>query len=114
MKQRYKFQWYQEIHNKLPKIHEDARAATKELELEKLRGRVGLYPSSSSYAGALPSYILQAIAEANQIPVSSMRQLGDQLREVVKDVYGGEYDAAATNTCESALRVSYATFLLHQ
>lgn len=109
MRPRYKFQWYQEIYNNIPKIHEEARKAAKEIGLEKVRGKIGLYPGSSSCPGSLPKYILKAIVEANQIPVLPMRKVEDQLREVVKDIYGDEYDAAATNTCEAALRVSYET-----
>lgn len=109
MRPRYKFQWYQGIYDNIPKIHEEARKAAKELGLEKLRGKIGLYPGSSSCPGALTGYVLDAIIKANQVPVLPMRNVEDQLREVVKDIYGDEYDAAATNTCEAALRVLFET-----
>ncbi|MDH5405128.1 MAG: hypothetical protein OEX80_01140 [Candidatus Aminicenantes bacterium] len=105
MKPKYKFQWYQEIYNNIPKIIEEARKAAKELDLDKLKNKIGLYPGSSSCPGSLPSYVLDAIIKANQIPLLPMRKVEDELREVVKDIYGDEYDAAATNTCEAALRV---------
>lgn len=109
MKANYRFQWYQHIYESIPQIHEDARKAGRELGTEKLNGKIGLYPGSSSCPGPLPSYVLDAILEANQKPVLPMRVVEDELRELVKDVYGDGYDAAVTNTCESALRVSMDT-----
>ena len=107
MKHRFKYQWYQEIYNNIPKILEDAGKAAKELGLDKLKNKIGLYPGSSSCPGSLPNYVLDAIIEANQIPVLPMRKVEDELREIIKDIYGDEYDAAVTNTCEAALRVCF-------
>jgi hypothetical protein len=109
MKPKYRFQWYQEIYNNLPKILEEAGKAAKELGLDKLKNKIGLYPGSSSCPGSLPKYVLDAIIKANQIPVLPMREVEDELREVIKDIYGDEYDAAVTNTCEAALRVCFET-----
>lgn len=109
MKPKYRFQWYQEIYNNLPKILEEAGKAAKELGLDKLKNKIGLYPGSSSCPGPQPKYVLDAIIKANQIPVLPMREVEDELREVIKDIYGDEYDAAVTNTCEAALRVCFET-----
>ncbi|TET69949.1 MAG: hypothetical protein E3J44_06900 [Candidatus Aminicenantes bacterium] len=109
MKPKYRFQWYQEIYNNLPKILEEAGKAAKELGLDKLKNKIGLYPGSSSCPGSLPKYVLDAIIKANQIPVLPVREVEDELREVIKDIYGDEYDAAVTNTCEAALRVCFET-----
>ena len=109
MKPKYRFQWYQEIYNNLPKILEEAGKVAKELGLDKLKNKIGLYPGSSSCPGSLPKYVLDAIIKANQIPVLPMREVEDELREVIKDIYGDEYDAAVTNTCEAALRVCFET-----
>ena len=38
-----------------------------------------------------------------------MREIEDELRELIKDIYGDEYDAAVTNTCEAAMRVCFET-----
>lgn len=109
MNPRYRFQWYQRIHESTSRIHEDARKAVAELGLDEWRGRIGLYGGSSSCPGPLPTYVLDAIAAANRGPLLPMRRVEDELREVIKDVYGDEYDAAATNTCEAGLRVAFET-----
>jgi hypothetical protein len=109
MKPKYRFQWYQEIYDNLPKIIEEAGKAAKELGLDRLKDKIGLYAGSSSCPGSLPKYVLDAIIKANQTPVLPMREVEDELREVIKDIYGDEYDAAVTNTCEAALRVCFET-----
>lgn len=109
MKPKYRFQWYQEIYDNLPKILEEAGKVAKELGLDKLKNKIGLYPGSSSCPGSLPKYVLDAIIKANQIPVLPVREVEDELREVIKDIYGDEYDAAVANTCEAALRVCFET-----
>jgi len=109
MRAKHKFQWYQHIYESTPRIHEDARKAASGLGLEKIKGKIGLYPGSSSCPGPLPEYVLQAILEANLTAILPMRKVEDQLRELVKDIYGDDYDGAATNTCEAALRVTYET-----
>ncbi|MEM3464732.1 MAG: hypothetical protein QXL91_07690 [Candidatus Bathyarchaeia archaeon] len=107
MKTKYRFQFYKEIYKNIPKIHQEAREATREIGLEKLRDGVGLYVGSSSCPSPLPKYVLDAIVEANKIIIHPLSKVEDQLRELVKDIYGDEYDVAVTNTCESALRVSF-------
>lgn len=105
----HKFQWYQQIYESTPKIHAAAHKAAEELGLGKATGRTGLFPGTSSCPGSLPNYVLDAIVESNKIPILPLRGLEDELRALVKDVYGDEYDAAVTNSCEAALRVCFET-----
>ena len=49
---------------------------------------------------------MDAIVRANQVEVLPLRQVEDELREIVKDTYGDDYDAAVANTCEPALRIA--------
>jgi len=107
MKSKYRYQWYQEIYNNIPKIHKEARKAAEEIGLDKLKNKIGLYSGSSACPGPLPKYILDAIIKANQVPILPMRAVEDELREVIKDVYGDNYDSAVVNTCEAALRVCF-------
>ncbi|MFW9991868.1 MAG: hypothetical protein ACFFD4_07390 [Candidatus Odinarchaeota archaeon] len=111
MKARYRYQFYQEINDSFPRIRENARKVAKELGLDKVKaGSFGLYPGSSSCPGPLPNYVLEEIITANK-SVIPMRKIEDELRNVVKDIYGDEYDSATTNTCEAALRVSFETLM---
>ncbi|MFX0017009.1 MAG: hypothetical protein ACFE98_20610 [Candidatus Hermodarchaeota archaeon] len=111
MKTKHKFQWYQSIYENIPKIREEASRITNELGLNRIeRDSFGLYPGSSSCPGPLPNYVLQEIIVANK-HVIPMRKIEDELRNVVKDIYGDDYDSAATNTCESAIRATFETLM---
>ncbi len=106
---KYLFQWYQHLYESLPAIREEARAVGKELGIDPALNEFGLYAGSSACAGPLPRYVLDAIERVNRGRIVPMQHLEDELREIVKDVYGDHYDFAVTNTCESALRVSIET-----
>ncbi|MFW9903222.1 MAG: hypothetical protein ACFFFH_02735 [Candidatus Thorarchaeota archaeon] len=111
MRPKFKFQWYQEIYEKFPEIREEARNAARDLGLDKIEdGSFGLYPGSSSCPGPLPNYVLDAIINANKT-VIPMRRVQDELRDVVKEIYGDDYDSAATNTCEAAIRAVLETLM---
>ncbi len=111
MRSKFKFQWYQELYEKFPQIREEARKTAQDLGLDKVKnGSFGLYPGSSSCPGPLPNYVLEAIVNANK-EVIPMRKVQDELRNVVKDIFGDEFDSAATNTCESAIRMSLETLM---
>lgn len=111
MRSNHKFQWYQAIYENFPKIREDARQAAIDIGLNKVtENSFGLYPGSSSCPGPLPSYVLNAIVSANR-EVIPMRRVEDELRNIIKDIYGDDYDAAATNTCEAAIRIAFETLM---
>lgn len=110
MKKKYRYQWYQDIYENIPKIHEEARKYGDELGIRNLNYDVGLYAGSSSRPGNMPSYVLDEIIAANRSGRTlTLREVEDGVREVVKDVYGDEYDAAVANTCEAALRICFET-----
>ncbi|UCG03476.1 MAG: hypothetical protein JSW11_05670 [Candidatus Heimdallarchaeota archaeon] len=111
MGSRFKFQWYQEIYENFPRIRNDARKAAQEFGLDTLNdGSFGLYPGSSSCPGLLPNYVLDAIVKANK-EVIPMRKVQDELRNLIKDIFGDDYDSAVTNTCEAAIRVTLETLM---
>jgi hypothetical protein len=110
MKRKYRYQWYQNIYENTSKIHEDARKYGEELGIRNLNADVGLYAGSSSRPGNMPNYVLDEIVAANRGGrTRTLREVEDEVREVVKDVYGDEYDAAVANTCEAALRICFET-----
>jgi hypothetical protein len=107
---KYRYRWYQEIYEATPSILKEARQYGDELGIRGSDEDFGLYAGSSARPGNLPDYVLDEIIEANKgrrtLPV---RVIEDELREVVKNIYGDEYDAAAANTCEAALRITMET-----
>jgi hypothetical protein len=110
MKTKYRYSWYQDIYENIPKIHEEARKYGEELGMGKVDSDLGLYAGSSSRPGNMPNYVLDEIIAANRGGKTyTLRDVEDQVREVVKDVYGDEYDAAVANTCEAALRICIET-----
>lgn len=110
MKNLSKYQWYQKIYEKTPEIHAEAKAFAKKIGLVKVKDDIGMYAGSSSRPGNLPSYVLDEIVKSNQSgKTPGCRSIEDELRDVVKSVYGDEYDAVAANTCESCLRIATST-----
>ncbi len=107
---KYRFQWYQKIYDAFAEIIRESEAYGKELGSDRLKRDIGLYAGSSARPGNLPDYVLDPIIEANRGgETPPVRVIEDELREVVKDVYGDEYDAAAANTCEACLRICFET-----
>ncbi len=105
-----KYQWYQKIYEKTADIVREAREFGEKLGLGKLKDDIGMYAGSSSRPGNLPKYVLDEIIKANTTgKVVPLRNLEDQLRDVVKSVYGDEYDAVAANTCEACIRIALST-----
>lgn len=88
-------------------ILEDACRLGEDLGLpDEIKNRVGPTGANSALPGTLRRDCLDAI-EGGMMTVQSPRAIGDEIRRVVKSVYGDEYDAAVTNSCESALLVTY-------
>ena len=95
----YKYQWYQSIYDNMSKINEEARQYGEKLGINKLKEDIGLYAGRSARPGNLPDYVLDEIVKANRSGKTyPVRVIEDQLREVIKDVYGDPYDAVVANT----------------
>lgn len=91
------------------KIREEARKAAVDIGIsESLKGSIGLIGSGSSRPGWKTRDVMEAIKTAarKSIPLA---ELVDRIRDLVKDVYGDQYDAAPINTCEAALWVAFDT-----
>ncbi|NLJ33920.1 MAG: aminotransferase class V-fold PLP-dependent enzyme [Firmicutes bacterium] len=105
-KNKYKYQMYSSLQRNLGKIYEEARAAADEIGIPaELRGRFGLTGAISGCPAPLRADIRAAAKRATEVIPLSL--LVDEIRELVKDVYGDGYDAAPINTCEAGLWVAY-------
>jgi hypothetical protein len=69
--------------------------------------RVGLSTAYSSCPGPLARYVWEALSEARKDGVRPVATLDEELRDLVKDAYGDDFDGVSVNSCESALRVSF-------
>jgi len=71
-----------------------------------LKGNIGLTGAVSGCHGLLLGEVARAL-DASARKVIPNKFLDEEVREIVKDVYGDEYDAAVVSTCEAALWVSF-------
>lgn len=90
----------------------EAAAAAAEIAVpDELRGQIGPSGSNSALPGTMRRDILDEI-EKGMMRVQSPRELGDEIRRIVKSVYGDEYDAAPANSCEAALGIAFDALLV--
>jgi len=104
---KYKFQLYRKLQAEMPQIYAELKEAGKELELkDEEKMTFGLTGAISGCPAPLREDIMEAMHEDGSRVVPNA-VLVEQIREIVKDFYGDEYDACPTNTCEAALWVSF-------
>lgn len=103
----YKFQMYRQLQANIANIYGDARKAADEIDVPKeLRGKFGLTGAISGCPAPLRDDIMEA-SEKGATEVIPLAKLVDEIRELVKSVYGDEYDAAPVSTCEAGLWVTF-------
>ncbi len=76
----------------------------------ELKGLIGTSGASSALPGSIRQDVLEAMSSVSADFVSP-KALGDEIRRLVKSVYGDGYDAAVVNSCEAALSVAYDALL---
>jgi len=98
-----KFQLYKKLFQNREKILTDSKKLGEALGIsENLKGRFGLTGSHSSFPGPIAKNVLEKIVE-EQDTRRALPELVDELRDIVKDFYGDEYDAAPIASGEAAL-----------
>jgi hypothetical protein len=103
---KYRFQMYKELHKNIPAIYAEAKKLADEIGITPdIKGKIGLTGAVSGCHGLLTREVSQAIESASRKVIQN-KFLVEEIREIVKDVYGDEYDAAPVNTCEAALWVT--------
>ncbi len=106
---KYRYQLYKHLQANTAQIYAEARKAAEELGIAPgLKGKFGLTGAISGNPAPLRDDILAASEKGAQ-EVIPLATLVEQVREIVKDVYGDEWDAAPLNTCEAGLWVSFDT-----
>lgn len=103
----YKFEMYRKLMNEIPQIYDEARKAADEIGIPKeVRGSFGLTGAISGCPAPMRDDIEHAVAEGGK-RVIPLKNLVDEIRGIVKDVYGDGYDVCPVSTCEAGLWVSY-------
>ncbi len=103
----HRFQLYRYLQQNSGRIYEEMRRAADEIGIPPdLRGKFGLTGAISGAPAPLRRDILEASEKGAQ-EVIPLARLVDEIREVVQDVYGDEWDVCPVNTCEAGLWVSF-------
>ncbi len=106
-KAQFKFQMYRDLQKKMPVIYAEFQKAAKSLNItddEKMN--IGLTGAVSGCPALLREDVTEAMEKLSR-KVVPLATLVDQIRELVKSVYGDEYDACPVSTCEAALWVAF-------
>jgi hypothetical protein len=107
----FRHAWYQSLVERFPAIQREASEFAESAGFFKYKDRIGLYAGASSCPARLPRYVTDALITANSTDILPNVVIADQIRDVVKGIYGDDYDVCVTNTCEAALRVAYDTLM---
>jgi hypothetical protein len=103
---RFRYELYTHLFKEQQKIYDELKRIPDEIGIpQEMRGSLGLLGGSGG-----PGTLLRDVAEAMERGAYKLAKLTDldtEVRAIVKDVYGDEYDAAAISTCEGALWVSF-------
>jgi hypothetical protein len=105
----YRYQLYKQLQLNIQKIYAEAKKAADEIGIpDEIKGKFGLTGAISGCHGLPLKEVREAEKEyADKIIPNSI--LDEEVREIVKSVYGDEYDGLAVNTCEAALWVCFDT-----
>ncbi|MCL2006612.1 MAG: PLP-dependent transferase [Treponema sp.] len=104
---KYKYQMYKHLQANIPNIYADARKAAEDIGIPaEKKGSVGLTGAISGCPAPLRKDIMEA-TEKGATKTIPLATLVEEIREIVKDVYGDGYDVAPVTTCEAGLWLSY-------
>jgi hypothetical protein len=103
---KYRFQFYKNLDKRREEIFSDIKKAADETGIPPdMKGKFGLGGGSGT-PPTLPNEVIDAMENSSR-SVVSLGDLVDEIRSLVKDVYGDEFDAAPVSTCEAALWLSF-------
>ena len=103
---KYKYQMYKHLQANIPNIYADARKAAGDIGIPaEKKGAIGLTGAISGCPAPLRKDILEA-SEKGATKVTPLSALVEEIRELVKDVYGDQFDACPVSTCEAGIWLS--------
>jgi hypothetical protein len=106
---KYKFQMYKHLQANAQKIYAEAKKAAEDLGIVgDLKGNIGLTGAISGCPAPARENVRKALQEG-LTKVIPLARLVDEIRDIVKSVYGDDYDVCPVNTCEGGLWVTFDT-----
>lgn len=116
---KYKTQMYSNLYANMKNIYAEAAEVAKKIgvadELAKLkeegRGTFGLTGGVSGCPAPLRDDIL-AYSEKEAKTAKGLAAYVEEIRYMVKDFYGAEYDVCPTSTCEAGINVCYTSMFM--
>lgn len=103
----YKYELYTKLQKETPQIYAELAEAAKELDIkEEEKLTFGCTGAVSGCPALIRKDVEKAMNDINR-KVVGCASLQHEMRKVVKDVYGDEWDACPVNTCEAALSVVF-------
>ncbi|MBZ4652907.1 MAG: hypothetical protein JG781_245 [Peptococcaceae bacterium] len=106
---KFKYQMYKHLQANIPNIYAEAKKAADEIGIPaELKGKFGLTGAISGCPAPLRDDILHA-GEVEAKKVVPLATYVEEMRGLVKEVYGDDYDVAPVNTCEAGLWVTFDT-----
>ena len=102
-----KFEMYSSLQANTANIFADAKKAADEIGIPAdLKGKFGLTGAISGCPSPLDKDIKDAVMKGSD-EVIPLAKLVNEIRCIVKDVYGDEYDACPVSTCEAGIWVAF-------
>jgi hypothetical protein len=102
-----KFHMYKTLYANRNRILEEAKKLGEKLGIKnEMKGTFGLTPSHSSFPGPIAKDVMKAMSQPENA-VRPLPDLVDDLRDVVKDYYGDQFDVAPAGSGEGALWVAF-------
>lgn len=106
---KFKYQMYKNLQLNIANIYAEAKKASEELDIPtEIRGKFGLTGAISGCPAPLREDIIKA-GEAEAKKVVPLATYVEEMRCMVKEVYGDEWDVAPVNTCEAGLWIAFDT-----
>ncbi len=106
---KFKYQMYKHLQANISNIYAEAKKAAEEIGIPaELKGKFGLTGAISGCPAPLRDDILHA-GEVEAKKVVPLATYVEEMRGLVKEVYGDDYDVAPVNTCEAGLWVTFDT-----
>ena len=111
---KFKYQMYKYLQENLSNIYAEAREASEKIGIPtELKGKFGLTGAVSGCPSPLRKDVKESIEKGTN-EVIPLVTLVEKIREIVKEVYGDEYDAAPVSLVKQVFGLLLTYYFHHQ